>query len=375
MAAVLACGRRRGPQPPRGRGPPRPAPDRQRADQRHRDRRATSLPGIRCHFVRTLAPARTRAASTASPPPRLARTYLDLAELLSHAPPHRPPRGRPAPEQARRQRASTPSSPATPAATASRRCRPRSPSSPTSRRSCSQGSSGPFGHLVRDHHLPSRSSTSTSRASWSTWSGPSTGSSSRSTAASTTEASGPFGNDRRRDRMLLRARWTRRPLHRRPGGPGPRGRGRGAQRAAARRALAAAGEMRSVIVPSSSSAASAIVSDSVGCGWTLRAMSSALAPISSASTASEMRSPAPTPDDARAEQPLGLWLEEQLGHALVAAQAQGPARRAPREDRLLVLDAVGLGPGLGQAHPRHLGVGVGHRRDRAWRRTRRRARR
>jgi hypothetical protein len=50
-----------------------------------------------------------------------------------------------------------------------------------------------------------------------------------------------------------------------------------------------------VIVPSNASAARATVSDSVGCGWMVRPMSAASAPISMASAASAMRSPADGP--------------------------------------------------------------------------------
>ena len=50
-----------------------------------------------------------------------------------------------------------------------------------------------------------------------------------------------------------------------------------------------------MIVPSNASAAMATVSDRVGCGWMVRPMSAASAPISMASTASAMRSPAEGP--------------------------------------------------------------------------------
>ena len=51
----------------------------------------------------------------------------------------------------------------------------------------------------------------------------------------------------------------------------------------------------SVIDPSAISAVKNTVSDNVGCGWIVRPMSSASAPISSASTVSAMSSPAFTP--------------------------------------------------------------------------------
>ena len=73
------------------------------------------------------------------------------------------------------------------------------------------------------------------------------------------------------------------------------------------------GGIRSVIVPSAISAANATVSDSVGCGWIVSAMSSASAPISSACTVSAISSPALTPTMPGAEQPPRARLEEQLG--------------------------------------------------------------
>jgi hypothetical protein len=72
------------------------------------------------------------------------------------------------------------------------------------------------------------------------------------------------------------------------------------------------------MVPSDISAANATVSDRVGCGCTVRPMSSASAPISIASAASAIRSPAFGADDAAAEQAVGGLVEQQLGHALVA---------------------------------------------------------
>src|SRR5438270_8185935 len=55
------------------------------------------------------------------------------------------------------------------------------------------------------------------------------------------------------------------------------------------------GMYRSVIVPSDASAAMPIVSDNVGCGWIVRPMSAASAPISIASAASAAKSPADVP--------------------------------------------------------------------------------
>ena len=78
---------------------------------------------------------------------------------------------------------------------------------------------------------------------------------------------------------------------------------RGARRSA-RASAGARGGIRSVIDPSTISAENATVSDRVGCGCTVSAMSVALAPISSASTVSEIRSPALDADDSGAEHPL-----------------------------------------------------------------------
>ena len=57
-------------------------------------------------------------------------------------------------------------------------------------------------------------------------------------------------------------------------------------------------------------------------------------------------------DDAAAQQAVGRLVEQELGHALVAAQRQRAARGRPGEDALAVLDALGLGLVLGQARPR-----------------------
>ena len=112
------------------------------------------------------------------------------------------------------------------------------------------------------------------------------------------------------------------------------------------------------------------VSDSVGWGWIVSAMSSASAPISSACTVSAISSPAPTPTIPAPSSRWRAGLEQQLREPLWAPQRERAARGGPREHRLLVLDPVALRVGLGQAHPGDLGVGVGDRRDRPRRRTR-----
>ena len=121
----------------------------------------------------------------------------------------------------------------------------------------------------------------------------------------------------------------------------------------------------SVIEPSAISAVKNTVSDSVGCGWMVRPMSSASAPISRASTVSAISSPALMPTMSRAEDALRALLVEHLGEAFLAPHAERAAARRPREHRLVVLDALRLGLGLGQAHPGDFGIGVGHARDRA----------
>src|SRR5208337_3328427 len=68
-------------------------------------------------------------------------------------------------------------------------------------------------------------------------------------------------------------------------------------------------------------------------------------------------------DDAAAEQAVGRLVEQQLGHALVAAERERAPRRRPGEDALAVFDALRLGLVLGHADPGDLGVGVGNRRD------------
>ena len=75
-------------------------------------------------------------------------------------------------------------------------------------------------------------------------------------------------------------------------------------------------------------------------------------------------------DDAAAEDlavavGLGGIIEQQLGEAFVAAVGNGAARSRPREQALLNLDALRLGLVLGQTHPRHFRIGVGHARDHA----------
>ena len=123
------------------------------------------------------------------------------------------------------------------------------------------------------------------------------------------------------------------------------------------------GGSRSVIVPAASSAARPRVSESVGWGWMARARSSASLPSSMATTASAISSPAREPTmPAPTRRPV--CFEQQLGEALAAPEAERAAVRRPGEDRLLHLDAALPRLALGEPGPRHLGIGVGHRRDR-----------
>src|SRR5262249_52946520 len=57
------------------------------------------------------------------------------------------------------------------------------------------------------------------------------------------------------------------------------------------------------------------------------------------------------PDDAAADQPLGFFIPQGLGHALVAAERERAPTCRPRKDGLAVFDALGFGFGLGQARP------------------------
>src|SRR5690606_19183286 len=61
-------------------------------------------------------------------------------------------------------------------------------------------------------------------------------------------------------------------------------------------------------------------------------------------------------DDPGADDPAGRLVEHQLGEALGARQADGPARRRPRELAHADLEPLGPGLGLGHADPRDLGV-------------------
>ncbi len=106
-----------------------------------------------------------------------------------------------------------------------------------------------------------------------------------------------------------------------------------------------------------------IVSDSVGCGWTVRPMSSASAPISIASAASAIRSPAFGPTMPAPSRRSLVLVEQQLGQALGAGEPSARPRGRPGKAPLPYLMPLRLGLGLGQADPGDLGIGVGDRGD------------
>ena len=92
-------------------------------------------------------------------------------------------------------------------------------------------------------------------------------------------------------------------------------------------------------------------------------MSTASAPISIASAISRDQVARMRADDAAADDAVRVLVEQQLGEAFVAAVGDRAPGRGPREQRLLDGDALRLGLVLGDAGPRDLGVGVGHRRN------------
>ena len=94
-------------------------------------------------------------------------------------------------------------------------------------------------------------------------------------------------------------------------------------------------------------------------------MSTASAPISIASAISPIMSPACVPTMPPPTMAVRRLVEEQLGEALVAAVGDRAARRRPREQALLHLDAARLRLVLGDADPGDLGIGVGDARDHA----------
>ena len=120
---------------------------------------------------------------------------------------------------------------------------------------------------------------------------------------------------------------------------------------------------RSVIVPSKASAAMPIVSERVGWGWIVRPMSAASAPISIASAASAIRSPADGPTMPHPMIRSCSSSNRILVTALVATQRQRSSARRPGKDALAVFDATGLGFDFGHADPRHLRIGIGNRRN------------
>ena len=96
----------------------------------------------------------------------------------------------------------------------------------------------------------------------------------------------------------------------------------------------------------------------------VRPMSSASQPISIASVASAMRSPAFGPTMPQPISRCVVLVPERLGQPLVAAERQRTSARGPREHRLAELHAPFSGFGLGDADPGHFRVCVGDRGDR-----------
>src|SRR5271154_894048 len=68
------------------------------------------------------------------------------------------------------------------------------------------------------------------------------------------------------------------------------------------------------------------------------------------------------PDDAAADQPLGLFVPQGLGQAVVAPEGERAAARGPWEDRLAVFDTLCLELRLERADPGVFGIGVRDRR-------------
>ena len=113
------------------------------------------------------------------------------------------------------------------------------------------------------------------------------------------------------------------------------------------------------MVPSKASAAMATVSDRVGWGWMVRPMSAASAPISMASGGFGDEVAGVGSDDAGADDAVGGLVEQDFGHAFVAAQGQGAAGGGPGEHAFAVFDPGGFGFVLGDPDPGDFGVGVG----------------
>ena len=118
--------------------------------------------------------------------------------------------------------------------------------------------------------------------------------------------------------------------------------------------------------PSAAAAASIIASDSVGCAWIVRRRSSTTAPISIASVASAIRSPAPLPTMWTPSSSPVLRVGDHLDEAVGVVDRQRAAERRERELADLELRvALGLRLVLGEAGGRDLRIGEHDRGDRA----------
>ena len=78
------------------------------------------------------------------------------------------------------------------------------------------------------------------------------------------------------------------------------------------------------------------IRQSVGCGWIVLPMSVASQPISIAESDFADQVAGVRTDDAAADDPVRVFIEQQLGEALVAAVRDCAPRRGPREHRLAV---------------------------------------
>ena len=68
-------------------------------------------------------------------------------------------------------------------------------------------------------------------------------------------------------------------------------------------------------------------------------------------------------DNSDTENPLGNWVDDELGGTVGPIVGEGPAAGTPGEFDHLDLDALGLGLSFGQTHPSHFGIGEDHRRN------------
>ena len=111
---------------------------------------------------------------------------------------------------------------------------------------------------------------------------------------------------------------------------------------------------------STASAASLTTSDSVGWAWQVRARSSALAENSIATAASAISSDTRGPTHVDAEDPVGLFVGEDLHHPVLLTEALGASIGPEHEAAARKRDPSILELGLGAPDHRQLGLGVDH---------------